>query len=184
MDLHKNKGQVTVVIDLSFSASLEEVKEFILNEQSPFILSQSDENLLKFEWFIDEDTKTATLLEVFANAEGFEVLAGKVMGTPVNLKFRDLFTVEKMTQSKTNNTLVTKIRKITGWALIIISTILMFISIFIATTGELLKGGGIYVASQLTWYPGLALLGPEIVQKSKEIWNNFMQRLKNGFTQK
>ena len=97
MDLHKNKGQVTVVIDLSFSAPLEEVKEFILNEQSPFILSQSDENLLKFEWFIDEDTKTATLLEVFANAKGFEVLAGKVMGTPVNLKFRDLFTVEKMT---------------------------------------------------------------------------------------
>jgi hypothetical protein len=97
MDLHKNKGQVTVVIDLSFSASLDEVKEFILNEQSPFILSQSDENLLKFEWFIDEDTKTATLLEVFANAKGFEVLAGKVMGTPVNLKFRDLFTVEKMT---------------------------------------------------------------------------------------
>ena len=74
-----------------------DLKEFILNEQSPFILSQSDENLLKFEWFIDEDTKTATLLEVFANAEGFEVLAGKVMGTPVNLKFRDLFTVEKMT---------------------------------------------------------------------------------------
>jgi len=97
MDLHKNKGQVTVVIDLSFSAPLEEVEEFILNEQSPFILSQSDENLLKFEWFIDEDTKTATLLEVFANAKGFEVLAGKVMGTPVNLKFRDLFTVEKMT---------------------------------------------------------------------------------------
>ena len=89
-----------------------------------------------------------------------------------------------MTQSKTNNTLVTKIRKITGWALIIISTILMFISIFIATTGELLKGGGIYVASQLTWYHGLALLGPEIVQKSKEIWNNFIQRIKNGFTQK
>ena len=89
-----------------------------------------------------------------------------------------------MTQSKTNNTLITKIRKITGWALIIISTILMFISIFIATTGELLKGGGIYVASQLNLYTGLALLGPEIVQKSKEIWNNFMQRLKNGFTQK
>ena len=97
MDLHKNKGQVTVVIDLSFSAPLEEVKEFILNEQSPFILSQSDENLLKFEWFIDDDTKTATLLEVFANAKGFELLAGKVVGTPVNLKFRDLFTVEKMT---------------------------------------------------------------------------------------
>ena len=83
-----------------------------------------------------------------------------------------------------NYSLITKIRKVTGWALIIISTILTFISIYIATTGELLKGGGIYVASQLTWYPGLALLGPEIVQKSKEMWNNFMQSLKNGFTQK
>ena len=83
-----------------------------------------------------------------------------------------------------NYSLITKIRKVTGWGLIIISTILTFISIYIAATGELLKGGGIYVASQLTWYPGLALLGPEIVQKSKEIWNNFMQRLKNGFTQK
>tara|TARA_B100000989_G_scaffold14359_1_gene9546 strand:- start:107 stop:361 length:255 start_codon:yes stop_codon:yes gene_type:complete len=82
------------------------------------------------------------------------------------------------------STLLTKIRKIAGWILITISTILMFISFFIASTGELLKGGGVYVASQLTWYPGLALLGPEIVQKSKEIWNNFMQRLKNGFTQK
>ena len=97
MDLHKNNGQVTVVIDLSFSAPIEEVKNFILNEQSPFVLSQSDENLLKFEWFIDEGTNKARLLEVFANAEGFEVLAGKVMGTPVNLKFRELFTVEKMT---------------------------------------------------------------------------------------
>ena len=47
-----------------------------------------------------------------------------------------------------------------GWALIIVSTVLMFVSIFVATTGELLKGGGIYVASQLTRYPGLALLGP------------------------
>ena len=83
-----------------------------------------------------------------------------------------------------NYSLITKIRKVTGWALIIISTILTFISIYIATNGELLKGGGIYVASQLTWYPGLALLGPEIVQKSKEMWNNFIQSIKNGFTQK
>lgn len=77
--------------------------------------------------------------------------------------------------------LLTKLRKITGWTLIVVSLILMFISIFIATTGELLKGGGIYVASQLTWYPGLALLGPEIVQKSKDLWNNFKQKVKEFF---
>ena len=74
---------------------------------------------------------------------------------------------------------LTKLRQIIGWALIIVSIVLMFVSIFIATTGELLKGGGIYVASQLTWYPGLALLGPEIIQKSKDLWNNFIRRIRD-----
>mgnify|MGYP001338437168 FL=1 len=75
----------------------------------------------------------------------------------------------------------TKIRKFTGWILIIVSIILSIVGIVIAAMGEFLKGGGIYVASQVTWYPGLALLGPEIIQKSKDIWNNLKQRIKDFF---
>ncbi len=51
----------------------------------------------------------------------------------------------------------------------------------VATTGELLKAGGIWVASQVTWYPGLVLLGPEIVQKSKEAWAGFTKKLRGFF---
>ena len=76
--------------------------------------------------------------------------------------------------------LLTKIRKITGWTLIVVSIILMLVSMAVATMGELLKAGGIWVASQATWYPGLALLGPEIVQKSKEAWVSFTQKI-GGF---
>ena len=75
----------------------------------------------------------------------------------------------------------TKIRKFTGWILIIVSNILSIVGIVVAAMGEFLKGGGIYVASQVTWYPGLALLGPEIIQKSKDIWNNLKQRIKDFF---
>ncbi len=75
----------------------------------------------------------------------------------------------------------TKIRKLTGWILIIVSIILSIVGIVVAAMGEFLKGGGIYVASQVTWYPGLALLGPEIIQKSKDIWNNLKQRIKGFF---
>ncbi len=71
----------------------------------------------------------------------------------------------------------TKIRKLFGWFLIIISIILSIAGIVVASMGELVKGGAIYVASQVTWYPGLALLGPEIVQKSKDIWNNLKERV-------
>ena len=75
----------------------------------------------------------------------------------------------------------TKIRKFTGWILIIVSIILSIVGIVVAAMAEFLKGGGIYVASQVTWYPGLALLGPEIIQKSKDIWNNLKQRIKDFF---
>ena len=71
----------------------------------------------------------------------------------------------------------TKIRKLIGWVLIIISVVLSIVGIVVAAMGELLKGGGIYVASQVTWYPGLALLGPEIIQKSKDIWNNLKKKI-------
>ena len=75
----------------------------------------------------------------------------------------------------------TKIRKLIGWVLIIISVVLSIVGIVVAAKGELMKGGGIYVASQVTWYPGLALLGPEIVQKSKDIWNNLKNKIKGFF---
>ena len=75
----------------------------------------------------------------------------------------------------------TKIRKLIGWVLIIISVVLSIVGIVVAAMGELMKGGGIYVASQVTWYPGLALLGPEIVQKRKDIWNNLKNKIKGFF---
>ena len=75
----------------------------------------------------------------------------------------------------------TKIRKYFGWVLIIVSIILSILGIVVAAMGELVKGGAIYVASQVTWYPGLALLGPEIVQKSKDIYNNLKLKVRGFF---
>ena len=75
----------------------------------------------------------------------------------------------------------TKIRKYFGWVLIIVSIILSILGIVVAAMGELVKGGAIYVASQVTWYPGLALLGPEIVQKGKDIWNNLKLKVRGFF---
>ena len=75
----------------------------------------------------------------------------------------------------------TKIRKYIGWVLIIVSIILSILGIVVAAMGELVKGGAIYVASQVTWYPGLALLGPEIVQKGKDIWNNLILKVRGLF---
>ena len=97
MDLNNNNQQTTVIIDVSFSEDIDIVKEFILNEQCPFVNSQADEGLIKFEWFLDESNKIGTLIEVFANPVAWEDLANKVIGTPVNVKFGEMFNIEGMT---------------------------------------------------------------------------------------
>ena len=97
MQLHNNDRHVTVIIDVSFSDDVNTIKDFVLNEQCPFIRSKEEEGLIKFEWFIDEETKTGTLIEVFKDAISWEKLADKVIGTPVNIKFNSLFIIEKMT---------------------------------------------------------------------------------------
>ena len=96
MDLNNNE-QTTVIIDVSFTEDIDIVKEFILNEQCPFVNSQAEEGLIKFEWFLDESNKTGTLIEVFANPVAWEDLANKVIGTPVNVKFGEIFNIESMT---------------------------------------------------------------------------------------
>ena len=96
MQLHKDNGSLRVIIDVSYT-SADEFIDFIENEQCQFIESLGVDGLNKFEWYINEETKTATLIEGFDNAEGFKEIATKAIGTPVNLKFREITTFDNMT---------------------------------------------------------------------------------------
>ena len=96
MHLHKDSGQLRVIIDVSYE-STDEFIDFIENEQCQFLESLGVEGLLKFEWYVDESTQTATLVEEFADVASFQELASKAIGTPVNLKFREIAKFENMT---------------------------------------------------------------------------------------
>ena len=96
MELHKNSGSLRVIIDVSYT-STDEFIDFIENEQCQFIESLGVNGLKKFEWYVNEETNTATLIEEFDNVESFKEIATKAIGTPVNLKFRELTTFENMT---------------------------------------------------------------------------------------
>jgi len=96
MHLHKDSGQLRVIIDVSYE-STDEFIDFIENEQCQFLESLGVDGLLKFEWYVDESTQTATLVEEFADVASFQELASKAIGTPVNLKFREIAKFENMT---------------------------------------------------------------------------------------
>ena len=96
MQLHKDSGQLRVIIDVSYE-STDEFIDFIENEQCQFLESLGVDGLLKFEWYVNESTQTATLVEEFADVASFQELASKAIGTPVNLKFREIAKFENMT---------------------------------------------------------------------------------------
>jgi len=96
MELHKNSGELRVIIDVSYT-SAEEFIDFIENEQCQFIESLGVDGLKKFEWYVDEESNTATLIEEFDNADSFKEIATKAIGTPVNLKFREITNFDNMT---------------------------------------------------------------------------------------
>ena len=67
-------------------------------------------------------------------------------------------------------------RKITGYSLIVISIppyiALPFIPILDFELGEMAAYGTIlYIISAITFYGGIALLGPEIIAKLKDFYN-------------
>lgn len=95
--LHTPNNNVTVIIDVSFTESTDVVNQYIREEQCPVFFNLKDEGIIRFEWFINEEDKTATLIEKFENSNVWEELGNKVIGSPINLRFRELFKVEKLT---------------------------------------------------------------------------------------
>jgi hypothetical protein len=83
-------------------------------------------------------------------------------------------------------TLFLKIRKATGWSLIALSILLMILGalVVIPSFGDIFGitrnfavAGGLYAASIPPWYLGLLLLGPEIIEKTKEYYNVIKDRI-------
>ena len=96
-ELNKKSDVVTVVIDVSFKDNIENVKHYIREEQCPLFHSFNDDGIIRFEWFLNEEDNTATLIEVFKNSDVWEELGNKVIGSPINIRFRELFEIEKLT---------------------------------------------------------------------------------------
>ena len=95
--LNLNNDQVTVLVEVSYSSYVEVIKKFIRDEQAPLFFNLDDPGIVRFEWFLNEAEKTGTLIEVFENSNVWEELGNKVLGSPINIKFRELFKIEKLT---------------------------------------------------------------------------------------
>ena len=96
-ELNKKSNQVTVLLQGSYTVDSDVLKKFIREEHCPLFYSLDDSGIIRFEWFLDEDEKTGTLIEVFEDSKHWEELGGKVLGSPIFVKLNKLFKIEKTT---------------------------------------------------------------------------------------
>lgn len=95
--LNQNNYQVSVLNNVSYRHNIEEIKKFIIDEQTPLFFNLEESGIVRFEWFLNEKENTATLIEVFENAAAFQGLGDKKLGSPINLRFQELFQIESLT---------------------------------------------------------------------------------------
>ena len=95
--LNQNNYQVSVLINVSYRHNIEEIKKFIIDEQTPLFFNLEESGIVRFEWFLNEKENTATFIEVFENAAAFQGLGDKILGSPINLRFQELFQIESLT---------------------------------------------------------------------------------------
>ena len=95
--LQKKNSSLIFIFDVSFTEKFEVIKRYIVEEEIPFISSLNQDNLVRFEWYFSSEKNTASLIEMAENSDAWEKLATKVIGSPVNIKFNEFFTIEKLT---------------------------------------------------------------------------------------
>ena len=94
--LNQNNNQVSIIANLSYSESIDEIKKFIREQQAPLVYNLEDSGIVRFEWFLNEEENTVTLIEVFENANAFQQYGSKVLGSPINIRFNELFKIENL----------------------------------------------------------------------------------------
>ena len=93
----EKNNQLIVIFDVSFSAEKQVIQDYIVKEECPFIYDLNRGNLTTFQWYFSEEENLATLVEVSKSSDAWEELAAQVIGSPVNVKFNEFFTMEKLT---------------------------------------------------------------------------------------
>ena len=66
---NKQNGIITYIFELGLIKSVDEVKEFMRENSSPYVYNCDEPKTIRFEWFLSEDEKSATLIEMFEDSD-------------------------------------------------------------------------------------------------------------------
>ena len=67
--LNKQNSMITYIFELGLIKGVDEVKDFMKENSSPYVFNCSEPKTIRFEWFLSEDEKSAILIEIFEDSD-------------------------------------------------------------------------------------------------------------------
>ena len=88
-ELNKKNNQTTVVIDVSYEVENNVARDFVRDEHATVFFNLKDKGIHRFEWYLNEEDKTGTLIEIFEESQKQLVETERAFGKKRNvfLKF-------------------------------------------------------------------------------------------------
>ncbi len=68
-ELNKQNKIITYIFELGLIKGVGETREFMRENSSPYVFHCSEPKTIRFEWFLSEDEKSATLIEMFEDSD-------------------------------------------------------------------------------------------------------------------
>ena len=68
-ELNKQNKIITYIFELGLIKGLDETRQFMRENSSPYVFNCSEPKTIRFEWFLSEDEKSATLIEMFEDSD-------------------------------------------------------------------------------------------------------------------
>ena len=68
-ELNKPNKIITYIFELGLIRSVNEARQFMRENSSPYVFNCSEPKTIRFEWFLSEDEKSATLIEMFEDSD-------------------------------------------------------------------------------------------------------------------
>ena len=94
-ELNKQNSIITYIFELELTKSVDEVKEFMRENSSTYVFNCTEPKTIRFEWFLSEDKKSATLIEMFEDSDAAKLRLENHSASHLVKEFPDHFEIKQ-----------------------------------------------------------------------------------------
>ena len=82
-ELREKSDQICSVIQCIIKGSPEEFKIWVKNRSSKYVLDLKEEKLISYEWYVSDEGKQATLVELLLDSDGYMQRLKNHLASPI-----------------------------------------------------------------------------------------------------